>query len=194
MEDLRLNDDPTPIAPPTFPTTLTPAPVTVVRTPGPPQPTDEQKPPRTNTASPFQTQVINTGIMSNRPQQLDGNVQHQPLSSGGGPQVTPYRMTNTQFSSSATSATIPAQLPPQSRLTPQQINVPSTITSAETLLQPYSISSLLPKAVEVHSPPSQTVSGLPSVPPTISFPTIPPKISLTSPGIHPPPPAATTTS
>ena len=178
MEELRLNEDVAPIAPPTLPNTLTPAPVTVVRSSGPPQPTTEEQPPG--------------GLLTS------------------GAVGSPYRMTNAQFSTTTTTTASPQSQPPLQQQT--QIGVPTTHIPAatSTILPTFSLGGsavgptggFLPPPSSslggrVFSPASQTVSGLPSVPPTISFPSVAPKISLMTPGILSPPqavPTSTTTT
>ena len=101
--------------PPTLPSSLTPAPVTVVRTPGPPQPFSNEQPPGAQfsviTGSPTQTPAINVpssqvgGVSVESQQQLEYQQQlltisgqQQPSPMSGGP--TAYRMTNAEFSAS----------------------------------------------------------------------------------------------
>ncbi|CAI8042109.1 Golgi reassembly-stacking protein 2 [Geodia barretti] len=236
MQGLRLTDSPAPLSPPSLPSsTLTPAPVTVIRTTpgGPPLPTTttEQQLGDQNLTNAVHS-PINTAWMTQ-----PGAVQSH-YSTGGqqGTAVdgTPYRMTNAQFSGAVAGSTtmqgvgsvrapfqtsmhhhpppsstslpplssssvspplLPSSLPPppgtQGNVTSINAHhsIPAVGSGALPAFLPGVLTSLSPPAALQSSllggtasiPPLAaplTVSGLPSVPPTISFPSIAPKISL----------------
>lgn len=223
-------------SPPTLPSSLTPAPVTVVRTPGQPEATGSTIPttqfPAATSSQSLPMQSSATGSSSQpgleAAHQLNVTGQHPPSS-------TAYRKTNAEFS--AVSITTQAQVytgvtqygqagmmqqhtgistnapfqtgmhaPPSvvssalasnaavsgygAATTTQQSgdsfvaqsSLPASIPATTAVPSPFSSPMSLPNQAPRGTYPSPvplTVSGLPTLPPSVSFPTVPPKISLT---------------
>ena len=220
VDELSLNDsiaaDPSP--PPTLPGTLTPAPVTVVRTPGP---SSEQTPPPPASSLPPQPLTITTtsGYQPNPAaayRMTNAQLSSAPTMQGTQVTVAPSQYTQPggvfQHSGLATNASLatsgiaaPFQTsmhpPPSasvglpSTAAPPYSNMMTTQQSGATLTTHHpAIPAATAAAVPFMASPSAafgqspflpapsvslTASGLPTLPPTISFPTVAPKISLT---------------
>lgn len=198
--------DPHQVMPPTLPNTLVPAPVTIVRTPSPAnQKHSLEHLPQAELAAHTQTDTV--ALQPSAPL-----IQHnrQPYT-----QTTPLRplapVTMTTTSSldnqlaptQGASVTVPVhQTPPlQQNVSPQgvmatqAVSLPPTFSTTQPTFLPGTTIPTLQATPSAHTTPlisaplmtgAAPLSGLPTVPPTISFPSVAPTISLGSASFLPP--------
>ena len=223
-------------SPPALPSSLTPAPVTVVRTPSQTEaisgtiPTTQFPAATSSQSLPMQSSATGSSLQHGleAAHQLNVTGQHPPSS-------TAYRKTNAEFSAVSTTtqaqvyagvtqygqagvmqqlAGISTNAPFQTSMHPSPNVVPSALSSnaavsgygvspttqqsGDSFITQSSLPASIPATTAVPSPfsspmslPNQaprgaypspvplTVSGLPTLPQSVSFPTVPPKISLT---------------
>ena len=196
--------DPHQMMPPTLPNTLVPAPVTIVRTPSPAnQKHSLEHLPQAELAAHAQTDTValqpSAPLIQHNRQPYTQTTPLRPLA----PVTMTTTLDNQLAPTQGASVTVPVhQTPPlQQNVSPQgvmatqAVSLPPTFSTTQPTFLPGTTIPTLQATPSAHTTPlisaplmtgAAPLSGLPTVPPTISFPSVAPTISLGSASFLPP--------